>query len=88
MACLGLHLCSYVTGRLLCGSQRTAYERARTLAPGSVDPYLQLGQLLFRAGKPGQALYELGRALAKTLGRRFECSHVSTLDEAMATLKT
>jgi tetratricopeptide (TPR) repeat protein len=41
----------------------SAYEHARALAPGSVEPYLQLGQLLFRAGKPGQALYELGRAL-------------------------
>ncbi len=40
-----------------------AYEHARTLSPGSVEPYLQLGQLLFRAGKPGQSLYELGRAL-------------------------
>ena len=40
-----------------------AYEQARALAPGDAEPYLQLGQVLFRAGKPGQALYELGRAL-------------------------
>lgn len=40
-----------------------AYERARALAPGDAEPYLQLGQILLRAGKPGQALYELGRAV-------------------------